>query len=195
MKKEKLKTNRRDFCNIINEKNYQIGVEIGLGFGSYSEYLLKNSKLEKLYSIDPFDSTTAEFYDGLKSTKQKLLPFSDRSTFIRKTSKDAVIDFEDGSLDFIYIDGDHRTEFVKEDMILWYPKLKMGGFFSGHDYDHSQQGLVDVVNEFCESFNIETLYITSTTNLPMRKSAAEDVEGGMEEQVSSWFFYKKENNG
>jgi predicted O-methyltransferase YrrM len=185
---------RREFCKIINDNKYKIGVEIGLGFGSYSEFLLKNSKLEKLYSIDPFDDSIAEYYPGLESTIEKLSPFKERSTFIRKKSEDAVNEFDDESIDFIYIDGDHRYELVIQDLTLWYPKLKKGGFFSGHDYLSGSvisDGVVRVVNEFGENNNIDILYVTDYTRVPLRTSAMEDREGGMEEHANSWYWYKK----
>ncbi len=188
MKIQKENITRRDFSNKINEHQYQIGVEIGLGFGSYSEFLLKNSKLKKLYSIDPFDDSISEYYPGLESTIQKLTPFGDRSTFIRKYSKDAISEFEDNSIDFIYVDGDHRYELVLLDLKLWYPKLKKGGFFSGHDYD--VPGVQQAVLEFCNENSIETLHLTEYTNVPLRTSRMEDREGGMEEHVASWYWYK-----
>ena len=42
--------------------------------------------------------------------------------------------YEDDSLDFVFIDGDHRYEFVKADIEAWVPKVKIGGIVSGHDY-------------------------------------------------------------
>ncbi len=191
MKTEQTSITRRDFCNIINEKKYKVGVEIGLGFGSHSEFLLKNSNLTKLYSIDPFDISIAEYYDGLESTIKKLTPFGDRSTFIRKTSEDAISEFEDNSIDFIYVDGDHRYELALLDLRLWYPKLKKGGLFSGHDYIGGQPGVINAVNEFAQQNNIDTIYITSAyTDLPLRSSPNEDLEGGMEEHAPSWYWYK-----
>jgi predicted O-methyltransferase YrrM len=42
--------------------------------------------------------------------------------------------FENESLDFIFVDGDHSWEGVKNDIVLWWPKLKPGGVMAGHDY-------------------------------------------------------------
>jgi len=194
MNKKKVNINRQNFCNIINEKEYKTGAEIGLGFGSYSQFLLENSNLEKLYSIDPFDPGGHEHYNGLELTKEKLSHFPGRSVFVRKTSEEAAVGFEDETLDFIYIDGDHRKEYVEKDLLAWYPKLKKNGLFSGHDYceiTYGCGGVVTAVDEFCESYNIETLYITSVTDLPLRENREVDLKGGMEEQVGSWFFYKQ----
>jgi hypothetical protein len=53
---------------------------------------------------------------------------------IRGTSKKTSEIFHDSSLDFIYIDANHSYDFVKEDLELWYPKVKPGGWVMGHDY-------------------------------------------------------------
>jgi hypothetical protein len=58
----------------------------------------------------------------------------DRGIMIRSGSKSASEMFADNSLDFIYIDANHAYDFVVEDIDLWFPKLKKGGVFSGHDY-------------------------------------------------------------
>ena len=55
--------------------------------------------------------------------------------------------FEDNYFDFIFIDADHKYKFVIEDMIHWYPKLKIGGIFSGHDW-RVPNGVVRAVDEF-----------------------------------------------
>ncbi|GAI57889.1 unnamed protein product [marine sediment metagenome] len=48
-------------------------------------------------------------------------------------SADAVNLIPD-NLDFVYIDGNHAYEFVKEDIKNYWPKVKKGGVFGGHDY-------------------------------------------------------------
>jgi len=36
-------------------------------------------------------------------------------------------DFKDGEIDLLFIDGDHRYEYARQDYELWYPKVKPGG--------------------------------------------------------------------
>jgi len=70
----------------------------------------------------------------------------------RTTSKDAAVHFEDGSLDFVYVDGDHRHEAVVADLNLYLPKLRKGGVMAGHDlsFNSVQMALRDVFGEKTE---------------------------------------------
>lgn len=54
---------------------------------------------------------------------------------IRADSIEASKFYEDESLDFVYIDADHGYEAFKRDLHNWYPKVKYGGVFAGHDAD------------------------------------------------------------
>jgi hypothetical protein len=53
---------------------------------------------------------------------------------LRTTSREAAKHFTDQSLDFAYIDGDHRYAAVSEDIRLYWPKIKPGGLLIGDDY-------------------------------------------------------------
>ena len=48
----------------------------------------------------------------------------------------ALTDALDGSLDFVYLDGDHSEAAVAGDIRLWRPLVKPGGILAGHDYGH-----------------------------------------------------------
>jgi cephalosporin hydroxylase len=54
---------------------------------------------------------------------------------IRKLSKEAAIDFKDGGCDIVFIDMNHSYESVLEDINIWLPKVKIGGYLAGHDYN------------------------------------------------------------
>lgn len=53
---------------------------------------------------------------------------------IRNDSVEASKLYEDASIDFIFIDGDHSYEGVKRDINAWLPKMKPNSILSGHDY-------------------------------------------------------------
>lgn len=42
--------------------------------------------------------------------------------------------FEDESVDWCFIDGDHSYESVCADILAWWPKMKKGRWIGGHDY-------------------------------------------------------------
>ena len=121
-----------------------VGIEIGTCRGE-SAYLLleKCPNLKKLYTIDPF--TEFEDWNGTVPAdvleKQKAIAIDNlkewggRIELVFLKSENAASQFEDNSMDFIYIDGDHSYDGVKKDLTLYYPKLKKGGYLCGHDFD------------------------------------------------------------
>jgi len=53
---------------------------------------------------------------------------------VRKSSIEAAKDFKDKSLDAVYIDAEHDENSVRSDIKTWRPKVKFGGYLTGHDY-------------------------------------------------------------
>jgi predicted O-methyltransferase YrrM len=66
--------------------------------------------------------------------------------------------YKDRSLDFVFIDGSHEYEDVKEDIYHWYPKVKKGGIIAGHDYT-TYAGVKEAVDEF---FNLEEIKVVKS---------------------------------
>jgi len=56
--------------------------------------------------------------------------------------------FEDESIDFLFIDGDHKYETVKKELKFWYPKIKNGGTIGGHDFFAEGNQVKKAVEEF-----------------------------------------------
>lgn len=55
-------------------------------------------------------------------------------TDMAMSSVDAASRIFDQSLDFVFIDADHRYASVVADIKAWLPKIKQGGYIGGHDY-------------------------------------------------------------
>ena len=68
-------------------------------------------------------------------------------TFHNKSSLEAVEMYDDNSLDFVFIDSSHEYEETLAELKAWYPKVKSGGIFAGHDYP-CWPGVKQAVDEF-----------------------------------------------
>lgn len=65
---------------------------------------------------------------------------------IRQDSSKAASIFPDEYFSMIFIDAGHSYEQVMADLNSWFPKLKKGGIFAGHDYD--SPGVANAVRDF-----------------------------------------------
>jgi len=164
--------NRKDLPLLLNILNLNgEGVEIGVCEGEYSKVILGNSKLSVLYSIDPWMPTDPKKWligkNNVPLNEQekrygdvinKLEKYGERSRIMRMLSEEASSHFEPESLDFVYIDGNHSYEMIKLDLELWWPKVKIGGIFGGHDYlngivRETDFGVKKAVDEFVKTTN------------------------------------------
>ena len=68
---------------------------------------------------------------------------------------------DNNSIDLVYIDADHDYESVKQDLNVWFPKVKTGGFITGHDYSKKfWGGVVQAVDELVCSISNLVLFKT-----------------------------------
>jgi hypothetical protein len=131
------------------------GVEIGVAKANNALSILQELPIKKLILIDPYmayvDSgrltiTTEEVFN---IAKLRLSSYK-QVQFIRKTSEEAAKDIDE-LLDFVYIDGNHSYEYVKQDIANYYPLVKQGGIVGGHDYNpYRTIGVYQAVNEFVQ---------------------------------------------
>lgn len=126
---------RDDLPKFLFESECRVGVEIGVDSGEYGIKLCKAGL--KVYGIDSYVAYKAykapESYESHYEQALKNLKGYDY-TIIKKFSMDALADFEDESLDFVYIDGNHSLPYITADIFGWESKLHKGGIISGHDY-------------------------------------------------------------
>lgn len=126
-------------------------VELGAWFGKstvcMAELIRDSGKAITFYTVDTWQGTPGDqsqtdrlaasygnaygiFQGNLKTNGVESLVRP-----IRMRTDQASGTFEDGSLDFVYIDADHSFEGVIQDITSWLPKMKPGGVLAGHDYD------------------------------------------------------------
>lgn len=123
----------------------KVCVEVGVQRGCYAEQILQLGQPACLHLIDPWHPQPVGVYvDSGNVTDEKFAVMyrevEDRfreHTHVqlwRMLSQDAVKRFEDNSVDFVYLDGNHRVKYVLQDLRAWWRKLKPGGWLCGHDY-------------------------------------------------------------
>lgn len=72
---------------------------------------------------------------------------------IQEDSVKAASFFTNGFFDIVYIDASHFYEQVVKDLNAWWPKVRKGGVFAGHDYVDKSRfgdefGVIQAVDEF-----------------------------------------------
>ena len=143
--------------NLVNKFDNPVGIEIGTEEGNSSEFMLKYIPNLQLFGIDPYKNY--KDWDGIfkKKKDEKDFFFSRMSSYMQDKrythllmiSDQAVDKFHDDSIDFVFIDGLHTYEQVLNDCENYYPKLKSGGLFCGHDYNKIED-VRKAVDEFAK---------------------------------------------
>jgi hypothetical protein len=154
-----------DFADIYDHiiaraRDGAVFVEVGAYLGRSSLYLAsriqQSGKKIRVYVVDLWDGWLYDDYpesfpeepDGERGPQWQDVFWR----FIRNVRRAEVEDviyplkmpsehaaslFEDGTLDFVFLDADHTYEAVRRDLEAWFPKVKRRGILGGHDYLHA----------------------------------------------------------
>lgn len=119
-----------------------IGVEVGVCNGVTSELFAQQiPNITKLYAVDNYPAFVD--WDGTRVTEdrqaetmrrcQERLAKYPNVEFVYKSSVEFGETLFDESIDFVFVDGDHSYEATLKDLQTYWPKVKTGGVFAGHD--------------------------------------------------------------
>jgi hypothetical protein len=153
-----VKTPREEFGQLFHKMGWNKGVEVGVNKGTYSTILCKTHPDIELYCIDPWGESP-RLKRKYEMCQRKFANYNVK--LMKMTSMEAVKEFEDNSLDFAYIDGNHTFDFVMTDIIFWSYKVRPCGIIACHDYFALQSaGVVKAVDTYCFCHNIRPYYVT-----------------------------------
>jgi hypothetical protein len=158
--------NRAELPKLFRKIPVKTGAELGVAAGNYSSVLISSHKFDKFFCIDKWNDHHNE-NERLK-VKRKFANNNNVEILHTVFSK-AVLLFEDNFFDFIYIDGyAHTGQNNGETLRQWFPKLKKGGIFAGHDYCQKRwPKTYQNVNKFLKE---ELKYKIHTTKEPVDPS-------------------------
>ena len=86
----------------------------------------------------------------------KALGVVDYVNFITCEEQYAHSIYKDNSLKFVWIDGDHGADVVYNDLVNFWPKIKVGGTIGGDDI-HYEEVLNDV-KKFSKKYKVDVKY-------------------------------------
>jgi len=142
---------------MVSDRNYEKGLrvlasylpkntvmaEIGSYTGESTSIFLDSGNIKTLYAIDPwtqwsweqeYDATCYTNFEQVENLFDKRVKGDPRLVKLKMTINEAK-EYMPPQLDFIYIDGNHDYEPVKNDIIESLKLIKPGGIIAGHDYN------------------------------------------------------------
>lgn len=128
-----------------------VGAEIGIYTGGNAKSILQTLNIKKLYLVDAYKSYEGYVGKRFEEAERKAINnvsfWKNKVKFIKKMSADAINEIP--KLDFIYIDGNHTYEYIKQDLENYFGKIKQGGIMAGHDFYFENSDVIKAVIEFC----------------------------------------------
>jgi Methyltransferase domain len=144
-----------DFYASIHNVGKLTAVEVGCFRGESAEIAARYVK--HLWCVDPWSpacGVVTPFDGGVGQHEYMLFLLKTAALdnirgILRMTSVEAGAMMPDKSLDIVYLDGLHDYANVKQDILTWLPKLRMGGYLGGHDFNDCPDhiGLLRAVRE------------------------------------------------
>lgn len=148
------------YSRMVKENDNAKFVEVGCWKGRSAAYMavdiINSGKNIEFYCIDSWEGDKiggVGKIDVYNEFLSNMRPVIEHIKVIRQLSALASKQFENQTLDFVFVDASHDYESVKIDLESWFPKIKKEGTFAGHDY-HKVLDVKKAVDEYFEDKNI-----------------------------------------
>ena len=146
----------------------EVGTWLGRSAAFMATEIANSGKRIKFYCVDTWKGSPAPQYQSVareleqrgRSVYEEFLINMTRGGLVLgghfntmiSDSVEAAKAFEDGSLDFVFIDGAHDFHSVSRDVQAWLPKVAVNGLIGGHDANCP--GLMNAVKQWIEGVDI-----------------------------------------
>lgn len=125
--------------DLINNRKYVNGVEVGSALGWTAEYVIRTCKsLQEYIVVDDWRPVTegklgSFIIDNMKEHFMERIGTHPKLKILEGVSWEQAEKVPNDSLDFCFIDASHDYESVLKDLKAWAPKVRPGGILCGHD--------------------------------------------------------------
>ncbi|GAB6052478.1 hypothetical protein JCM17960_12980 [Magnetospira thiophila] len=155
--------------------------EIGVAEGDFSQEILTRAQPERLHLIDPWtfqddidyqpDPSNLDSATQDQRAQKVAERFADRiqrgDVVLHRTySHLAAPDFSEGTLDWVYLDGNHTEAAVFQDLTLYSRRIHPDGLILGHDYSNGPAaqtrnfGVIEAVDRFVAETDFDFIALT-----------------------------------
>jgi predicted O-methyltransferase YrrM len=179
----------------FRELGFTRGAEVGVERGIFSQVILAANPEMEHYCVDAWRSyadyrawcNRSHLAQKYYEVKERLAAFPNVQ-LIKAFSMNAVNQFEDESLDYVYIDANHELPWVMDDILEWSRKVRPGGIVAGHDYIQtprskpSQCDVIKAVYWYTTLKPVKTWFLIGTRA---------KVPGEIRDKTRSFFWVKK----
>jgi hypothetical protein len=147
--------------------------ELGVDEGGFSAAILERCRPRHLHLVDPW-STRRYGEDKRAAVCDRFRAgiATGTVTVHRALSVDAASGFAGAFFDWIYIDTTHRYDTTRDELRVYEPLIRPGGYIAGHDFvmgnwvSGMRYGVVEAVQEFCVERGWRLRYITVQAGEP-----------------------------
>jgi len=185
---------RKHFPSLFRDLGFKVGVEVGVWRGEHAEMICYAVPGLTLFCVDPWSmeyntegKTTEEMIEDERVARERLTKYD--CEFVKKISMEAVKDFLPNSVDFVYIDANHRYNRVIEDIFEWTKIVRVGGIVCGHDFarwqSHPEIEVKRAVTDYAREHDIWPWFVLGT----VRNNRGQRIETGC-----TWFWVKGEKS-
>lgn len=146
---------RKHLSKLCNRRDIKVAVEVGTDRGEFAAQFMEEFEGE-LICVDPYESQDEFKWGRMPDMLMAILALQKwhgRVRILQNNSLDAAACFPawlKARLGFVYIDGQHDFQSVRDDIETWWPLLKENGILAGHDYCNDHRGVIEAVNGFAE---------------------------------------------
>lgn len=148
--------------------------ELGVFAGDFAAQILRWCSPSKLYLVDTWkDHITSGDKDGNNrrtiygpdayNALRKRYHDNPQVELLRCRTTEALQRFAPESLDWVYIDADHRHKAVLSDLRLSLRCVRVGGYIAGHDYCRRFPGVARAVRDLMDETPTGSISFVSLT--------------------------------
>ena len=140
----------KTMIGLVRDNRWTRGAELGVWQGGLLQGLMEASSVDlTMIAVDTWEPTFSPVKKNIETGETDLSgkdmeaakrmvnlivrAYEPRIQVIQLDTVAAAAYVPDASLDFVFVDADHRTASVLADINAWMPKLKSSGWMTGHD--------------------------------------------------------------